>query len=151
MKTGMEYPMIGLVALIALAILWNAWSGQQVNLSAAALDATITGQAAPAGVTLAGEWIAKAIVTTVIGGAVGAFFAALVVWARRQWMAAPQTERFGKWQGGQNNYWGRQPKAPNDDQLMRMMLMQQMAANGQKPGAPMRISGGEDEDPIITL
>ena len=151
MKTGMEYPMIGLVALIALAILWNAWSGMRVDLSAAALDATITGQAAPAGVTLAGEWIVKAIVGTVIGGAATAFFAALVVWVRRQWISSQAPERGGKWQGGQNTYWGRQPKAPSESEMMRMVLMQQMAANGQKPGAPMRISGGEDEDPIITL
>jgi hypothetical protein len=149
MKTGMEYPLVGLVLLIGLVLLWNTWSGMQVDISAAALNATITGQAAPVGATLAGEWIVKAIVGSVIGGAVSAFFAALVLWVRREWQKTQTPERGGRWQGGQNAYWGKQPRMPSEAEVMRMALLQNMVGGGQKPAAPLRIVNGGDDEPTI--
>jgi hypothetical protein len=57
MKTQMEYPLIVLVALVILVALWNIWSGMQVDLSVASLNATIAGTEAPAPVMMAGEWV----------------------------------------------------------------------------------------------
>ena len=51
MKTGMEWPLFGLVLLVVAILLWNAWSGMQVDLSVAALNATAAGEAAPASCT----------------------------------------------------------------------------------------------------
>lgn len=147
MKTGMEYPLIGLVILVALVMLWNAWSGMQIELAAAATNAMAAGEAVPAPVTLAGTWLVKALVGAVIGGTVTAFVTVLIVWARRQWNAgqAPQN-----WKSGPYANWGRErgPKAPSEAEMMRMWMMQQMAQNGRPQPPVMRMQEGEDE-PVI--
>lgn len=149
MKTGMEYPLIGLALLLAGVLLWNAWSDMQVEIAVAAVNATIAGEAAPAPVLLAGEWLVKALVSALVGGTVTALVTVLIVWARRQWYA-----QGGGWKSGPNAQWARPergPRAPSESELYRMMLMQQMAQqNGGRLVSPPRMEVTDDE-PTIRL
>jgi hypothetical protein len=148
MKTGMEYPLIGLVILLALVGLWNAWSEMQVEIASASLQAMVAGESAPAPAILAGEWIVKALVGALAGGTVTAVVAALIVWARRQW-----TAQGGGWKAGPNAQWARPeraPRAPSESELYRMMLMQQMQQNGGRAVSPARLMEPDDE-PVIHL
>jgi len=143
----MEYPLIGMIVLVALVVLWNAWSEMQVDLSVASLNATVAGTEAPEPVLIAGQWLVKALVGTLVSGVVIAGTTALIAWARRKWR---QNTEQKKWQSGPNAYWGRQaqPKPISEAELMRMWMMQQMTGN--KPG-PMTMTRMDDDEPTITL
>jgi hypothetical protein len=150
MKTQVEYPLIGLVVLLVLVLLWNIWSGMQLDMAVASLNATIAGAATPAPVMIAGEWIVKALVGTLLSGIVVASATALIVWARKQLRLQNQEQK--KWQGGPNAYWGqpRQPKVMSESELYRLMLMQQMTGS---PGASAkaRLMTEGDDEPTLTL
>jgi uncharacterized protein (DUF697 family) len=152
----MEYPLIGLVVLVALVILWNIWSDMQVDLAVASLNATIAGTEAPAPLMVAGQWIVKALVGAVIGGAITAGATALFTWARKKWRQHNLTQH--KWNSGPNAYWGqpRQPKVMSEAELYRLMLMQQMAGNrtstASQSGAVLpTLTRMEDDEPTITF
>lgn len=151
MKTGMEYPLIGLVALVILVIIWNVWSGMQVDLSVAALNATIAGTEAPAPVIIAGGWLVKALVSLVLGGVVTAGITTLFVWARKKWRQQASEQR--QWKSGPNAYWGqpRQPKVMSEAELYRLMLMQQMTGGTATPARNVRLITENDDEPTITL
>lgn len=156
LKTQMEYPLIGLVVLLALVILWNIWNGMQVDLAVASLNATVAGTEAPEPVLVAGQWIVKAVISTVIGGFVTAGATALFVWARKKWRQHNLGKQ--KWNSGPNAYWGqpRQPKVMSESELYRLMLMQQMASNktgaDNQPGAMFpTVTRMDDDEPTITL
>lgn len=151
MKTGMEYPLIGLVVLVALVILWNAWSGLQVDLSVASLNATIAGIEAPAPVLVAGQWIVKALIGTLLSGMVIAGATALITLVRKQWRQ--QNAETAKWQPGPNASWGRQaqPKPVSEAALLRVWMMQQLQGNGNVR-TPLNIARTDDPDePTITF
>ena len=151
MKTGVEYPLAGLVILVFLVILWNVWSGMQVDLSVASLNATIAGTEAPAPVMMAGEWIVKAIVGTLMSGVVVAGTTALFIWARKKWRQ--QNAEQGQWKSGPNAYWGqqRQPKVMSESELYRLMLMQQMGGGSGKPARNIHVTTEADDEPTITF
>jgi hypothetical protein len=151
MKTQMEYPLIGLVVLVILVILWNLWSGMQVDLAVASLNATIAGTAAPEPVLIAGQWVVKAIVGTLLGGAVTAGATALWIWARKQLRLQNAEQR--QWKSGPNANWGQQrpPKVLSETELYRLMLMQQMAGNPVKPSQNIRLTTESDDEPTITF
>jgi hypothetical protein len=150
MKTQMEHPLIGLVVLLVLVLLWNIWSGMQLDMAVASLNATIAGAATPAPVMIAGEWIIKALVGTLLSGTVVAGATALIVWVRKQLRLQNQEQK--KWQGGPNAYWGqpRQPKVMSEAELYRLMLMQQMTGNQGTSSKARLITEGDDE-PTLTL
>jgi len=157
LKTQMEYPLISLVALLGLVVLWNLWSGMQVDLAVASLNATVAGAEAPGPVLVVGQWVVKAIIGTLIGGFVTTGATAVFVWARKTWRQQhnPATS---KWASGPNAYWGQphQPKAMSESELYRLMLMQQMASNkssaGSQPGAMFpTVTRMDDDEPKITL
>jgi hypothetical protein len=147
MKTGMEWPLGGLVAVLALILLGNMWSGMQVDIAANQVQASAGASTLPAPALMLGEWIVKAVVGLVMGGLVTAGIAALVVWVRKQWRASAAP----KWAPGPNANWGRErgPKAVSDAELMRMMMYQQMAAQngGRMPARPM-VQEVDDEPTI---
>ena len=157
MKTGMEYPLIGLVVLVALGILWNIYSGMQLDAAVAATNAAATGATLPAAVTIGGQWVVNAIVSTLIGGAGTAGAAWLIVWVRKQ-VTGQSAKK--DWTPGPNANWGQQrgPKAPSEADLYRMMLMQQMnGGRGFDTGArnaPYSTTGRvveTDDEPSITF
>ena len=145
----MEYPLIGLVVLVALVVLWNAWSGIQLDLSVASLNATVAGTEAPGPVLIAGQWIVKAIAGTLLSGAVIAGATALISWARKQWRAHQNDQK--KWQPGPNANWGRQaqPKPVSEAELMRIWMMQQMGVGARNPQISIRRD--DDDEPTLTL
>lgn len=150
MKTGMEYPLLGLVVLLALVGLWNAWTGMQVEIASASLEAMAAGESAPAApALLAGEWAVKAIVGALVGGTVTAIVTAFIWWARRRWN---KSQAGGGWKTGPNANWVRQergPRGPSESELYRMMLMQQMAQNGGgRLVSPPRVEDVDDEPTI---
>jgi hypothetical protein len=152
MKTGMEYPLIGLVILVALVVLWNAWSGMQLDLSVAALNATVAGTETPEPVLIAGQWLVKALVGTVLSGAVIAGATALIAWARKQWRTHQMDQR--KWQPGPNANWGRQPqpKPVSEAELMRMWMMQQLGGNSRPASSSLpQIVEKNDDEPTLTF
>ena len=148
MKTGMEYPLLGMVVLAVLFGIWSAWQGMQLSLSVAAVDATAIGQAVPQPVATAAEWIVKAIVGALISGAVIAGITALIVWARGQ-MRTQDMER--GWQSGPNAKWARVPgqeKPMSEAALMRMMLMRQMGMEPRgRRGSPRAVE--DDNEPMF--
>jgi hypothetical protein len=126
MKTGMEWPLVGMVVMLALIVIWNTWSGMQVDLAVARLEATAAGQVVPEAALIGGEWITKAVIGTLIGGMVTAGITAGMVWARREWRKAQGQKR---WKSGPNAKWGQQPSQPremSEAQFYRMMLARQM-------------------------
>jgi hypothetical protein len=147
----MEYPLIGLVVLVVLVILWNIWSGMQVDLAVASLNATIAGTEAPAPVMIAGQWIVKALVGTLLSSAVIAGATALFVLVRKQLRLHNAEQK--KWQGGPNAYWGqpRQPKVMSESELYRLMLMQQMAGGTGKPPQNIRVATENGDEPTLTF
>jgi hypothetical protein len=153
MKTGMEYPLIGLVILVIAIVLWNTWQSTQVDLAVAALNATAAGEVAPEPVLLAGQWIVKALVGTLIGGTITALVTALIVWLRREWTKS-QVET-SKWKSGPNANWGqqRQAKGVSESEIYRLMLLQQMsAANGGRAALPRITANAEmeaEDDPAL--
>jgi hypothetical protein len=152
MKTGVEYPLMGLVVLVALVILWNIWSGMQVDLSVASLNATIAGTEAPAPVMMAGEWIVKAIVGTLMSGVVVASATALFIWARKKWRQ--QNAGQGQWKSGPNAYWGqpRQPKVMSEAEMMRHFMLQQMTGGTKPaPNSLPQIVEKNDDEPTLTF
>jgi len=153
MKTGMEWPLLGVLVVAVLVGLWNAWSGLQVDLSAGSVNALAASQAAPDPVVVAGGWVVKAIIGTLIGGTVTAGAAALFVWVRGQ-MRKQATEQ-KQWKAGPNANWGHQaqPKPLSDADLMRYMMMQQMGGFGER-GSPRRTTLTrleEDDDQTINF
>jgi len=148
MKTGMEWPLGGLVAVLALILLGNMWSGMQVDIAATQVQASAGASTLPAPALLLGEWIVKAVVGLVLGGLVTAGITALVVWARKQLRATSNPQ---KWTPGPNASWGRErgPRTVSEADLMRMMMYQQMAAQngGRVPARPMVQE--VDDDPAI--
>ncbi|MCX6067888.1 MAG: hypothetical protein NT121_19385 [Chloroflexi bacterium] len=152
MKTGMEYPLLGLVLLVILVLLWNAWSGLQLDLSVASLNATVAGTEAPEPVLIAGQWIVKAIVGTLLSGVVIAGATALVTWLRKQWRQ--QNANKAKWQPGPNANWGRQPqpRPVSEAELMRMWMMQQLGGNSRPAsGSLPQIVEKNDDEPTLTF
>ena len=149
MKTGMEYPLIGVVMVVVLVGLWNAWSAMQVDLSVAALNATIAGQAAPDAMLVGGQWIVKAIVGTIIGGTVTAGAIWLFTWARKEIRKQKAESRKSGWKPGPGAQWERGPRPVSEAEVMRMALLRSMAGQGQPP-PQMKIirEGGEDEPQI---
>lgn len=150
MKTQMEYPLIGLIVLLFLVLLWNIWNDMQLDLAVASLNATIAGTPTPAPAMVAGEWIVKALVGTLLSGTVVAGATALIVWAKKQ-LRLHNTEQ-KKWQNGPNAYWGqpRQSKALSEAELYRLMLMQQMSRSG-KSAQNIRVTTENDDEPTITF
>jgi hypothetical protein len=149
MKTGMEWALLGVVVLVALGFLWNIWSGMQLDIAVAATTATAAGTTVPAPVMVGGQWIVNAIVGTVIGGAVSAFIAALVIWVRKRWSEANQVQQAHAWQGGPNARWGKQPRVPSEAELMRMALLQQMASSRSSPRPTIRME--VENEPEINI
>jgi hypothetical protein len=152
MKTEMGLPLIGLALLLAVVMGWNALSAKKVDLAVARIHARASGQALPEPAYLAGEWVAKAVVGSVIGGSVTAVVGALIVWARGQWNA----QKRNKWKGGQNAYWGRQPagpRAPSEAELFRMAMMRGLAQGQPQQGQPqqMRVLQEVDDEPTIVF
>lgn len=153
LKTQMEYPLLGLVVLVILVILWDIWSGMQVDLAVASLNATMAGTTAPEPVLIAGQWIVKAILGTLLGGAVTASATALWIWARKKWRQQNAEQR--QWKSGPNANWGqpRQPKVMSEAELYRLMLMQQMGGQlpvSSQPIRPPMLVEAEDE-PTLTF
>lgn len=148
MKTGMEYPLIGLALLLVAVLGWNAWQDAQLEMSVARLNAAAAGEKLPDATLLAGEWVVKAVIGAVIGGTVTALATAAIWWARKQWQAHTQ----GRWQGGPNAHWGRQPappKPPSESEVYRMWMMQQLAQqNGGKVSRSPRMEVVDDEPAI---
>ena len=154
MKTGVEYPLAGLVILVFLVILWNVWSGMQVDLSVASLNATIAGTEAPAPVMMAGEWIVKAIVGTLMSGVVVAGATALFIWARKKWRQ--QNAEQGQWKSGPYAYWGQQrqaqPRPMSEAEMMRHFLLQQMGTGTKPaPNSLPQIVEKNDDEPTLTF
>jgi hypothetical protein len=147
MKTGMEWPLGGLVAVLALILLGNMWSGMQVDIAANQVQASAGASTLPAPALMLGEWIVKAVVGLVLGGLVTAGITALVVWVKKQLRPEPT------WKAGPNANWGRErgPRAVSEAELMRMMMYQQMAAQngGRVPARPMVQE--VDDDPAIRI
>jgi hypothetical protein len=123
----------------------------QFDLAVASLNATIAGTATPAPVMIAGEWIVKALVGTLLSGVVVAGATALIVWARKQLRLQNAEQR--QWKGGPNANWGqpRQPKVMSETELYRLMLMQQMAGGSGKPTQNIRLTTEGDDEPTITF
>lgn len=153
MKTGMEYPLLGLVLLLAGILAWNAWQATQVDLAVAALSATTAGRELPAEATLAGEWLVKALVSALVGGTVTALVGAGIWWLRRQWK---KLQGQPKWNPGPNANWGQQPqprgpRAMSEAEFYRLLLAQQMAGSGGKAPVALPRLEVEDDEPTFTL
>lgn len=140
MKTGMELPLLGLVLVVVLVMAWTAWQNMQVDIAAAQVQATAVGGSLTTPVMLAGEWIVKAFVGTIAG----AFLMGLGgwIWVQVKKQVAPSEPR---WKAGPNANWGREaaPRTPSETELLRLMMYQQMRANGQKMPTMVR---EEEED-----
>ena len=152
MKTGMELPLFGLIVLTILVLLWNTWSGLQLDLSVAALNATMAGTETLEPVLIAGQWIVKAVVGTLLSGAVVAGATALIAWARKQWRTHQMDQR--KWQSGPNAHWGRQPqpKPVSEAELMRIWMMQQLGGNSKPaPGSLPQIVEKNNDEPTLNF
>jgi len=155
MKTGMEWPLAGLALLLVVVLAWNAWQSIQVDLAVATLSATTAGRELPAEATVAGEWLTKAILNTLIGSGVTALAGAAFWWLRRQWKTM-QTQPSG-WAPGPNARWSQapQPRAPramSEAEFYRMLLAQKMTGNAVGPQSMMmpRLETDDDE-PTFTL
>lgn len=155
MKTGMEWSLFGLLAVVALFFAWQTWDGMQVDLSVARLEAAAAGASATNGLPgglpneaalVGGQWVVKALVGTLVGGTVTAFVAALIAWGRREWRKAQGQKR---WKRGPNANWGQQappaPKPMSEAEFYRLMLAQQ----GLRPPGRMQRPVLEVEDETI--
>jgi hypothetical protein len=89
MKTGMELPLIGLAFVLGLVVLWNVWSGYQVDIAAAQVQATAVGGALTAPAMLGVEMVVKAALGLVLGGVVTAGIAQGVAWLRSRYGLRP--------------------------------------------------------------
>lgn len=149
MKTGMGWPLAGLTALFLAVLGVSAWYNAQLDLAVAALNATAAGEQVPEEALLAGEWVIKAVVGSLLGGTVTALVTAGIWWARRQWLA--QKQQAGRWQAGPNANWGRQaqPRMMSESEMYRMLLLQQMQQNGSGRNAPPRME--VDDEPVFHL
>lgn len=148
MKNGTELPLIGLVVIVALGLLWNIYSGMQVDLAVAATNASATGTAIPAPLMIGGQWIVNAIVGTLIGSAATAIFAWLILWMRKHFRMQNAKKN---WTPGPNAQWGQQraPKVMSESELYRLMLMQQMSGVAPMARPAPRAMEADDETTII--
>jgi hypothetical protein len=150
MKTGMEGPLLGIVAVAIAIVLWQAWSGMQVDLSVAALNATIAGQTTPE--PLAAAW--KGLLTFLGAGifllvvVTGGYFG--INWIKRYQAREKAVARQG-WKNGPNAYWERQPRPVSEAELMRAAILRSLAGQGQPPPRIQisRQGGGSDDEPQI--
>ena len=140
MKTGMEYPLIVMLVIVAIMALMQAWNGMQVDLSVSALNATIAGQKTPEPVMIATQWL-------MTGGGIVILAAVLAGggYALWSWWKKHERQDAHAWKKGPNANWGRQPpqpRAPSEAELMRMALLRSLAGQGQ---APPRVTVGRQE------
>lgn len=153
MKTGMHYPLLGLLALMAVAVVGSIWRHTQTEIAIAQLTAQSMGADLPGGWLAFGEigayWVIKAIVGTLLAGAGTAV-------GLKIWNAWKKGKRQNAWVSGPNaNYQQRQPSQKNvsDSDLYRMMLYQQMQTqNGTRPprrAAQNRVVNDDDEPEIV--
>jgi len=152
MSSALGLPLLGIALVLVLVLGWNAYNATKVDFAVARVHATISGQALPEPAYLAGEWLTKALVNAVVGSSVAALVGALIIWLRGRWSSMKPS----KWKSGQYAYWGRQPapRAPSEEQLFRMAMMQSlMAGRGQVQGQPQpRLQQLEvDDEPTIRL
>jgi hypothetical protein len=70
----------------------------QLDLAVASLNATVAGAETPIPMMIAGEWIVKALVGTLISGTVVAGATALIIWVRNQLRRRNSGQK--EWQGG---------------------------------------------------
>jgi len=150
MKTGMEVPLIFLAFLLGMVVLWSTWSGYQVDIAAAQVQATVSGGAVTAPAMLGAEMVVKALIGLVFGGCVTAGIAYAVAWVRRQggrnWKGGPNA----KWKKAQDQ--PQQPRPMSDAELYRFMMAQQMRTGGAANGNNMRVVREEDADePILRI
>lgn len=146
MRNGTELPLIGLVLIAALALLFGAWSSNQVNLAAAQVGITSLGSQSP---ELAGGAVAVASWIVNVGGGVLAV-AALCFLAWLGWSFL-QKRPNQKWKAGPNAQWqgGPRTRPLSTDEVMRAyMLRQMMAGQGGQPVPPVQIIGEADDAQI---
>jgi hypothetical protein len=153
MKTGMELPLLGMVVVVLVMALWQAWSGMQVDLSVGALNATIAGQATPEPLLIVTQWLATAagviLLLALLAGGVYAF---------RLWWQQRARQEKKAWKSGPNANWAQppQPRTPSEAELMRMALLQQMSGGARygeraSPIRPTIIREGGNDEPEITF
>lgn len=151
MKTGMHYPLLGLFALMAIAIIGSIWKHVQTEVAIAQLTAQSLGPDLPGGWLAFGEigtfWVVKAILGSLLAGAGTAI-------GLKFWNAWKKKKRQNAWVSGPNANYQRQQPAPrgvSDSELYRMMLYQQMQ-NGVRPprsSAQNRMVNDDDEPEIV--
>jgi hypothetical protein len=143
MKTGMEYGLIGLVALVALGLLMSVVNAQQVEMAAAQVQATIATAQIPMAATFLGQfggWLVKFALGVLIAGLAGL----LVAWVRSK--MRPKSRR--AWRNGPNAQW--QQREPRERgvttaDLLKLMMMQ----NGQQPQQGRGQSKNDSDEPKI--
>jgi hypothetical protein len=135
MKTQTDMALIGLVLVVVAGIALAVWSAGQVDMAAAQVGAQAAAEKLPMAAVIGGQvsgWALK----TLIGIAALAIATGMIAWVR-QWWKGRNSKR--AWRGGPNAQWQsneRGPRVASSDELMRLMLMQQMAAN--KAGSETR-------------
>lgn len=153
MKTGMHLPLLGLFAILALAILGSAWKYARTEIAIASLAAESVGADLPAGWMAMGEigasWVVKAVVGSLLMGAGTAI-------GMKAWNAWKKKNRQEAWAPGPNANYQRQPPAPrgmSENELYRMMLYQQMTQNGARPAKRPAQNGmvNDDDEPEIVF
>jgi len=154
MKTGMELPLIGLVFVLGLVVLWNVWSGYQVDIAAAQVQATAVGGALTAPAMLGVEMVVKAALGLVLGGVVTAGIAQGVAWARRRmktgraWRGGPNA----RWQGAQVAQPEPGPRMPSEAQVYRAMLLNQYKQQGgARPDWAYKPQEDDDDEPVFRI
>jgi len=149
MKTGMEWPLIGLFALLAALLGYSVWSGQQVNIASARVQALAAGQVLPVRNALGLSELALSLLVKI---ALGTFLAgAGAASAVKVWGYFQRRNQERSWRPGPNaNYQQRQPqlKTPSELDLLRLSMYNNLAAQSRPSlPAPKRISkGSENED-----
>jgi hypothetical protein len=140
----MEWPLIGIFALLIALLGYSAWSAQQVNIASARVQALAAGQDLPVRnaldlTELGLSLVAKIVIGTFVSGA-GA------VLAVRTWQYFQQRRRQQAWRPGPNANYQRQPqpKAPSELELLRLSMYNNLATNG-RPTA-RRVSKASEDD-----
>jgi phosphate/sulfate permease len=150
MKTGMQYPLIGLAVLLLVAILGKTWNNAQIDIATARMQAQALGTELPSGALAIGEigafWVIKAIAGTLLAGAGTAI-------GVRLWADWKKRKRQSNWMPGPNANYQRQPpaqKAVSNAELYRMMMYQQMQQGGARK-TPAQIGMANDDEPEIVF
>lgn len=131
MKTQTEMAMVMLVLIVAAVIALTVWSGSQVEVAAAQVNAEVATGKLPMAAMIGGEMAGWAL-KTLIGVIVLAIATGIAAWVR-QWWKSQNSKR--AWRKGPNAKWQGQERAPrpiSEADFMRAILYQQMMQNSQR-------------------